>query len=448
MRKILSIMILLVGVNLLTALSLNEAKQMARERNPEYQAQLNSYKAAHWSSGQALSSMLPSLTLTGNYIYQDPATQIAAGNNVLTLNNDIRSFNLSLSLPIYLGGKLWQSYLINRDSEEMAHLALQNKELSILTNLESKYYNVLLAQELLSISAKDLQGSKQNLDIAQVRFESGVLSSGEYLKIKSAVASKEVSLIQVQTALELAKQDFMNFLALSEWTELEPVSLNDDEPIIALMQDWDSAEVTRFTQEALITAFTNNLSLRTAERAVSIAKRAYTIAKGSFLPSVYLSLSRSYSEDGFERYAFEGSNTLALTASLPLLPVLDNYSAARKAYHEVQKSSFDYTGAENNITLAVKSAALNVVSAARQVSASKLALEFTQQTYDQLMERYRANLLSATDLLNAEVMLQSAEMSSANSFYNYLKARSALLKALGTYDLTFFYIMFINRETR
>ncbi|MFO7659541.1 MAG: TolC family protein [Candidatus Cloacimonadaceae bacterium] len=441
MRKILSIMILLSLVNLLTALSLNEAKQMARERNPEYQAQLNSYKAAQWSSGQALGNMLPSLTLTGNYIYRDPATEIYAGNTMLTMNNDIRSFNLSLSQPIFLGGKLWQSYQISRDSEEMARLTLQNKELSLLTEVESKYYNVLLAQELLSISAKDLQGSKQNLDIAQVRFESGVLSSPEYLRIKSAVATKEVSLIQAQTALELAKQDFMNFLTLSEWTELEPVSLSADEPVIALMADWDSDEVAEFTRGALLTASSNNPYLRIVEMSVSIAKRGYAIARGSFLPSVYLSLSRSYSEDGFERYAFEGSNTLALTASLPLLPFLDNYSAARKAYHEVQKSSFDYAGAENNITLAVRSAALNVISAARQVKASKLALEFTQQTYDQLMERYRANLLSATDLLNAEVMLQSAEMSFANSFYNYFKARSALVKAFGTYDLSFFYSM-------
>ncbi|MFO7660378.1 MAG: TolC family protein, partial [Candidatus Cloacimonadaceae bacterium] len=125
MRKILSIMILLSVVNFLAALSLNEAKQMARERNPEYQAQLNSYKAAQWSSGQALGNMMPSLTLTGNYIYRDPATEIYAGNTMLTMNNDIRSFNLSLSQPIFLGGKLWQSYQISRDSEEMAYLTLQ-----------------------------------------------------------------------------------------------------------------------------------------------------------------------------------------------------------------------------------------------------------------------------------------------------------------------------------
>lgn len=441
MRKILSIIILLSALSLLGALSLEEAKQLARERNPEYRAQLSSYKAAQWASGQAFGNMLPSLSLTGNYVYRDLATEIAAGNSFLTMNNDIRSFGLSLSQPIFLGGKLWQSYKISQDSQEMAYLALQNKELSVLTDVENKYYSVLLAQELLSISAKDLQNTKQNLDIAQVRFESGVLSSGEFLKIKSAAASKEVSLIQAQTALELAKQDFMNWLSLSEWTELEPVSPGADEPVIALMADWDSDKVAEFTRGALLTASANNPYLRTAEMAVSIAKRGYAIARGSFLPSVYLSLSRSYSEDGFERYAFEGSNTLALTASLPLLPVLDNYSAARKAYHEVQKSSFDYAGAENNITLAAKSAALNVVSAARQVRASKLALEFTQQTYDQLMERYRANLLSATDLLNAEVMLQSAQMSSANSFYNYLKARSALLKAFGTDDLNIFHAM-------
>jgi outer membrane protein len=433
-KIILTLSIILAGLSLASALTLDEAKELALSKNPTYQAQLNSFKAAQWSSQGAFSNLLPSLSLTGTYVYLDPATQIRSGNETLTMNHDLRSYSLNLSQPLFMGGKLWQAYKITKDGEEISRLALENTKLSVLNGVESRYLNVLQLQELLAISVKDLQSSKQNLEIAQVRFSSGTISQPELLRIKSKAAAKEVTLIQSQTALELAKQDLMNYLSLGEGPELQPVSLNQETDWLAALQNWNAEQVENFSLQAVRLAKANNLTLQTAQKSHSIAKRSYSIAKGSFLPMVALALSRSYDENGFDRYKFEGSNTLALTASLPLLPFLDNYSASRQAYYEVQKSSYDLTNADNNISLGVRSAALNLVSAARQINASQTALDYTQQTYDQLMERYRSNLLSTTDMLDAEVMLQAAETGLTNSRYGYLKAKSALLQVLGTSD--------------
>lgn len=434
-QKTLLIITLLLVISLISALTLDEAKQRALTNNPKYQAQLQSYQASRWSSQQAWSSMLPSLSLNGSFVYLDPATQYIGAMGPVTLNHDMRSMNLSLSQPLFMGGKLYQAYKITKTSEELARLTLESTKLSILAEIESKYLSVLQLQELLGISQKDLQSSKQTLAITQVRYDGGTLSYPDLLKVKSKSATKEVALIQSETAMELAKQDLSNALGLTEWTDLQPVTLTADEPLIDKMLDWTATETGNFTTKANQHAAKNNLGLKSAAQAATLSNRAYSIAKGTFMPTVMLSASRSWSENGIDRYAFDiTKNTLALSASLPILPFWGNYSATRKAWHDVQKSQFDLRTAGDGINLAVKAGALNLISAARQIRASRLALDFTQQTYDQLQERFRNNMLSTTDMLDAEVMLQAAQVNLTNSSYAYLKAKTALLQALGTDD--------------
>jgi outer membrane protein TolC len=434
MNRKLLLLIMLSGICLLSALTLDEAKEMALKNNSKYLAVKNTYEAARWNRQQSLSNMLPSLTASGTYLYLDPATTIQTGMGTTTLNHDSRSAALTLTQPLFMGGKLWQAYKISSISAEMSRLSLENMRLTVLSEVESKYYGVLQLQELLTIAQKDLQSSRQSLNIIASRYESGVLSQADYYKTQSRVASKEVALIQAQTAMELAFQDLDNTLGLSQRSALEPVAKADADEQLLTLAEFTTSQTESFTRKAVNMSQSHNLSLKTASASVNLSQKAYNIARGSFLPTVALSLSRSFKDIGNERYDFDASNTLALTASVPLLPLWNNYSASRKAYYDVLKSKQDYKTANDGIGLSVQASALSLISNARQVKAAKIALQYTELTYQQIVERFKSNMLSVTEMLDAEIMLQAAQVSYANAFYNYLKAKSALLQTLGTDD--------------
>jgi outer membrane protein TolC len=243
-----------------------------------------------------------------------------------------------------------------------------------------------------------------------------------------------VALIQAQTAMELAFQDLDNTLGLSQRSALEPVAKADADEQLLTLAEFTTSQTESFTRKAVNMSQSHNLSLKTASASVNLSQKAYNIARGSFLPTVALSLSRSFKDIGNERYDFDASNTLALTASVPLLPLWNNYSASRKAYYDVLKSKQDYKTANDGIGLSVQASALSLISNARQVKAAKIALQYTELTYQQIVERFKSNMLSVTEMLDAEIMLQAAQVSYANAFYNYLKAKSALLQTLGTDD--------------
>jgi len=74
------------------------------------------------------------------------------------------------------------------------------------------------------------------------------------------------------------------------------------------------------------------------------------------------------------------------------------------------------------------------VSSAKQVRAAKLTLQYTTITYEQLQERFKLNMLSTLELLDAELMLSSTRMAYSNSLYTYYKNRGTLAGLLGMDD--------------
>lgn len=415
-------------------LSLDQARELALQNNSEYQAKLAELNAAKWSKQAAGSKFLPTLSLDGTWLYMDPAATYQAGGQTNSLNQDIRSFGFSLSQPLFLGGKLWQAYKMAQISEAMAETGLSGQKLTLLTDVNNLYLSLLQAQSLLALSELDEQSAVKNMEIAQLKFDNGLLSTADYLKFKSRLASKEVALLQTQTALQLGQLNLRNYLGLDYLPRAQELPDIENDSELLTLDAYDTRTTTALTALALERSRSGNTSLQLLENSVELSRRAYQISKGSFLPTLMLIGSRQYEENGIDRYAFSASNQIMLTASIPLLPQLGNYAEMRKADFNHKKAILQARTANDGILLGTEAAVLNLVSAAKQVRAAKLALSYTQQSYEQLQERFPMNMISSTELLDAELMLSSARFAYSNAVYAYHRARIALQQSMGLDD--------------
>lgn len=418
----------------LQTISLAQARDLALSQNAAYQAQKASLESARWSKQASLSSFLPSLSLGANVLWMDPAATIQAGNQNITLNNDFRTISLSLSQPLYMGGKLWQAYKIASAGEDIAELNLESKRLSVLSEVESKYLSVLQLKSVYGISLAELDAARRNLELAELKLASGILSRADILRFQSSLANKEVALLQTETALQLALQDFANYLALPEPSMPEELTLQTDSELLSSLQGFDLSQTRLMTDRALQVAMQRNLSGQILDKTLELSDRALKIAKGSFLPSVILTGSRKYEENGLDRYKFTASNQIMLNASIPLLPGLGNYANLRKAQEDKRKTMLDYKSATDGIKLGVQAATVNWVSAAKQLKNSQIALSYSTELYEQLQERFRQNMLSSLELIDAELMLSAARMNQTNAYFNYLKSSTALMQLLALED--------------
>jgi outer membrane protein len=420
------------GAENYTQISLQEARDLALKQNPEYQSALSALNAAKWSKTNAWAAMLPSLSFSGTLLYMDPATTVNTGSGQMTLNNDQRSMALNLSQPLFMGGKLYQAYKMAEASEKLAELSLKTESLGMISAVESKYYAVLQLLDAHQIALAEQRQAENNIELAELKQANGLISRADFLRFQAAKANKDLAALQTDTALKLALTDFNNFLNSDIPLMPSPLSLDISEA--KTYSELSAGQIESFSKKAIAIAQKENLGIQSVEKSLELGERALKMAKGSFLPTVMLTGSQQYKENGIDRYKFETSNQIMLNMSVPLLPQVGNYAAMQKARYDTQKQRLEAQTATDGIALGVESAAINLIGSARQLHSAQLSLEITQDMYDQLAERFRLNMLSPMELMDAELMLSAAKMGYNNAFYNFFKARLGLLTALGTDD--------------
>jgi len=434
-RYFLIILILLCGclsAQVQRTIDLESAKDLALQQNPDFQSATAELAAAKWNKTNALAAFLPNLSLGGSLIYMDPARTVVSSGQQLSLNRDMRSISLNLNQPIFLGGRLYQAYKIADLSFQMSSNALTNQRHQLGSNVSEKYYQVLLMQDLLEIARAELEQATQSFELAELKYQSGMISRADLLRFEANQANKDIAVLQAETAHDLAIRDFSNYLGSRELLQPLPIEMSDSE--LLPFADLDAAGIVAFSRKAGSLAEEQNQSLKILQDQVEIAKRSHKIAKGSFLPTLNLVGSRQYDENGIDRYEFEASNQIMLNLSIPLLPQVGNYAASRKAYYDAQRAEYQSQSAADDIRLGIDAAITGLISNARRVKTARLSRDITQDLYDQLYERFRLNMLSTLELMDAELMLSAARMAYSQAYYDFYTARLQLMTLLGTDD--------------
>ena len=269
-----------------------------------------------------------------------------------------------------------------------------------------------------------------NLEIAQVKFETGVISNADLLNVKSQKANKEVALLQAENIYKINKLTLQNYLNYQQEFTLTDIPKDNYINLINKLSALSTSKINEVTKTLTKTAVNNNPILEISDLSVKTNKTALLMAKGNFLPSVNLNYSKNWSQYDMEN-DFTDQEQIMLTASVPIFPIFDNYSGHKKAKYDLIKSKYDKRNNYDSIKLGVRSLALNLVAAAKSVKAAETALEYSQETYNQMEERYKNDLISTSELLDAEIMLDSAKNQYTNAIYDFLENKSKLKQQIG-----------------
>ena len=428
--KIKLTIILLFALSIsLNALTLDEAKKLALKNNPELLAQQESTKANKNNLWQSYLNLIPSASLTGNYLkYDEPRLMMG-----LEPAEESKSYGYSITQPIFNGGKIWLGARMANDGYKISKESLKNKTSSTIAEVESKYFKVLENQVLLEISNKDLLSSQTNVEIAQIRFDAGTLSKAEYLQLQSELAGKEVSLIQIENLYQISLLELANFLQIEKVNELAEIPIETHQPTLDKLSNKSLSELDEMIETIIEIGTNNNPSLRMSEISVNTNKKSLLLAGGNFLPSVNLQYSNNWSKYDFQD-DYNESGQLGINLSVPIFPLVDNGLGVAKANHNLKQSKYALETVSDGIKLSLQSSLINLVAAAKTVKSSKLAMEYSQETYGQMKERFTHGVITANDLLSAEVMSTSAQNQYTSSFYNFLRAKSTLQLVMGIED--------------
>ncbi len=112
--------------------------------------------------------------------------------------NEVQQFDAGIGYLFERGHKRQRRLQAAQDQTSVTRAEVTDAERTLTFNVAQQFIAVLLAESTLQFAEQDLKSFQQTVDIAQVQYQSGYISEGDYLKIK-------LQLLQFQTDVSSAR---------------------------------------------------------------------------------------------------------------------------------------------------------------------------------------------------------------------------------------------------
>ena len=427
-RVLVSVTVFLFAFMNLYALDLDLelAKELALKNFPGYLAEIEALKSSQSARWNAYTGLLPSASLNASQTRYNPDQTIG------TFKVDkLNTYGVSITQPLFNGGKIWLGARMQEDAVKISNENLRMSKLETLAGVESEYQAVLQNRKLLEIAKLDLESSTINLEIAQAKYDSGLLSKGDFLQIQAEKTNKLVGVLQMENLYQTSKMNLMNYLQIGHIGEIAPIDSTSYYGLMKDLQNLTLAEIDSISNGLTQYAVEHSPAVQISRIAVNTSKKALLMAGGNFLPSLNLSYSKNWIKYDYMNN-YDNSESITLAASLPIFPIVDNITSYTQAHHDLKEAQYAYKYSEDAILTGIKAQFLNLVSSANSINAARSSREQAKETYAQMQESFSQGMISANDLNSAQTLYLSTQNQYVQSMFNFLGAKTALLQQLGS----------------
>jgi outer membrane protein len=336
-------------------------------------------------------------------------------------SRDIYDLSSSIVQPLFTGGAILGNYRLEKFGVDISKADVETVKRDIVVLVREGYFNILRAEKFVDVGKQAVKQFEAQMEVAKAFFEVGITPKNDFLQSEVRLANARQTLVRVENDLALAKSSF-NILLRREINEpLEVVDILEYKPS------------TLRLEESLDEALRLRPEIKSAGLRVEQAKESVRIARSGFFPTISLSGNYFRFSDEFdlrgdlrsERWTIETLATITL-------------GDWGKTGYRVGENKVRVTQAEDSkdqvvegIILEVKQAYLNMVTAEKNVGVAEKSIEQAEENLRMNEERYKYQVATATDVLDAVTLLAQARVNyySALSDFNVAKAR--LDRAIG-----------------
>lgn len=426
---VLSLAILSSSVFASTTIDLSSSVDMAMKRSPTMLEASEKLKAEEARLTQAFGTLLPTLSLSGNIgsSYQQPS-DLEFGTTTVTMGtSEIAStsgYNLTLSQPLFAGGRLLSAYDIAKASYEMAKQSFRSSKNDMTYNVLNSYYGVLRAKKLSELAKESLDLAKAHLNQVKAMYSAGITTKADVLRSEVQVANSEQGATRANNAYELAKDTFNN--TIGRGLDVS-VDLNE--------KGFTSESATVSNQQELIdTAFKSRPEWLSFELRKLISEKSVNIANGSYWPNVALVGSYGNSKRTYPSYINTDQNfwTVAAQANWTLFDGFITPAKVTEADSNLKAMLANESNIKNNILVDLKGARLNLTSAIEVLASAKKEVASAVENYYIAEQKYKNGAGSNLEVIDAQVARSQAKTNLYQAQFDLQIAKAKINKSVGS----------------
>ncbi len=334
------------------------------------------------------------------------------------MEKSFNNFELGFNYLIYAGGIRHAKIKIDRLDIKASYEELSEKQKQVVARVKKAYIQVLKANALVNIYKAQLKAVKAHYEQVKGFYEEGYTSYVELLQAQVKISETKRDLKSAKESLSLAKAYLLTVMGRSPLEDIQIEDIHVD-PDISLNLD--------FLQKK---ALKNRNIIKAARYQKNKLKQVEKIEKARFLPQVFSQGKVMYTD---QIDYLDPKANLALTVGIKVnMQGIEPYYRMLKAKLQEKQAQLKILDLQNKILLQVQNAYQKFLTAKQNLIVSQTMLKQAEEYYQLVVEQYKNQLATTTDVLNAQAQLTSARQGKEISYYQLLEAIFELEGATGT----------------
>lgn len=437
--KMLTLLLLLLPLSFLLpnfvvamekTFTLDDCLQMARSRNPAVLASIERKVQAEWKKKATYDDFLPRLNMDYSYAYIDDAYNINADfigiDEVSVSVHNNYKMSLHIDQPLFTGYRLMETYRLADLGLKVAAADEQLANLEITFQTVSAYYNHLMAQKFQNVADDAVTQLTSHLNDSEQFYKNEIIPLNDLLESKVHLAN--------------AKQDANNAASRTRVTRMALATIIK-EPLrqaFHVVDSPDTAGITSSAESLSAQALEMRPELQQANYNVDAAKKQIILAKSNYFPTVTLSAAHNrYGGDawvdgnGLSDLQDPDESMVGVYASWELFAWGQTKHRVSQAQAASREATQTLTAVMDEIQFEVQDNFSNALTAYDNIETAETAVEQARENLRMNELRYRNQISTNTDVLDARTLLTRTETKYYQAVYDYNIRLAGLARAVG-----------------
>ncbi len=462
-RKIFIISLFLLNVSFLCAgetLSLKQCREMALENNKSLKVARESELMAKDNRKASFSFFLPSLNLMADYTrfekqikydvdlhLSEKLTEILTGmahaNPAVTTDPFFQTLSLmgdalpsgismtlgeknnyigglSLTQPLFTGGKIYYQYKINKDLEEISLEQYRLSEEEVLEKTEELYYKVVTVREKVVLAQKYTEMINSHLTDLNNMKEAELITDNDVLKAKVKYNEAELNLYKAKNGLSLAKMALNKMIGRSLQDDLIPADtlLTDNE----------------YENNPMLNDGSSRSEIKVLQKVISVSNALVGIERSRYLPNIVLQSNYSYiNPNPFNSFKTEFGDVwqISILGQWELFHGNERGYKLSAAKHARKIAELKLDDAREMIQLDIEQAALKLNESMKRIEMTDTGIRQAEDNLRVCNDKFKEGLISGSEVLDAQTLWTQAVSSHIEAVSDYHLNQTKYKKALG-----------------
>lgn len=375
--------------------------------------------------GQQFPDLAPIVSAMGQSVV-DPLN--GAGNSLVdALRTDTRNVYagaITLTQPLYMGGKIRAYNKITKYAEELARQQHSTEMQEIIMNTDQAYWTVVSLANKKTLAESYLKLlQKMDNDVEKMIAE-GVATKADGLSVKVKVNEAEMTLTKVDDGLSLSKMLLCQLCGLDLTSQITLTDENIDNISI----------VPAGTHFDLNAVYANRPEVRSLELGKEIYRQKINITRAEHLPSVALMgnyiVTNPGLTNGFEN-KFRGMWNVGVMVQIPIWNWGEGMYKVRAAKAESRIAQYQLEDAREKIELQVNQSAFKVNEAMKKLGMAQKNMEKAEENLRYATLGFKEGVIPTSNVLEAQTAWLSAHSEKIDAQIDVKLTEVYLNKAMG-----------------